>query len=65
MLKLANPNKIVIGHLNINSLRNKFEALQDMVGESTDVLLVSESKLDHRFPEGQFTMNGFHSVKTE
>ena len=53
-LKLANPNKIVVGHLSINSIRNKFEDLQDMIGESIGVLLISESKLDHLFPEGQF-----------
>ena len=32
-----------------------------MVVESIDVLLISESKLDHSFPEGHFLINGFHS----
>ena len=33
-LKLRNPNKIMIGHLNINSIRNKFECLKDIIGEN-------------------------------
>ena len=30
-LRLSNINKVMIGHLNINSLRNKFEMLIDIV----------------------------------
>ena len=57
MLKLQNPNKIVIGHLHINSIRNKFEFLKETVGENIDILLVSESKIDGTFPIDQFTMH--------
>ena len=32
-LKPANPKKIVVGHLNINSIRNKFESLKDLIGK--------------------------------
>ena len=61
MLKLQNPNKIVIGHLNINSIRNKFEFLKEIVGKNIDILLVSESKIDDTFPIGQFTMQHYHT----
>ena len=59
-LKLDNPNKIVIGHLNINSIRNKFLFLKEIVDSNIDIFLVSETKLNDTFPDGQFTMDGFH-----
>ena len=37
-----NPNCIIIGHLNINSIRNKFKMLKEVVGNKTDILLISE-----------------------
>ena len=47
---------LVIGHLNINSLRNNLKLL---VKNSLDVFMVSEAKLDETFPESQFLMDGF------
>ena len=44
--------------MNINSIR-KFQSLKYIVGENIDILLISESKLNESFPEGQFHMNGF------
>ena len=52
-------NRLVTGHLNINSLRNKFDSLTLLVKNSLDVFMISETKLDETFPEGQFLMNGF------
>ena len=60
-LKLSNPNKILLGHLNINSVRSKFECLRDIINNNIDILLISETKLDVTFPVGQFLINGFHS----
>ena len=54
-------NKLIFGHLNINSLRNKFHLLNEEVNGSTDILMVSETKLDDSFPHGQFLIEGFHS----
>ena len=58
-IKLKNANKIVIGHLNINSLRNKFECLKYLIGENIDIFLVSETKLNESFPDTQFIIDGF------
>ena len=52
-------NRLVTGHLNINSLRTKFDSLTLLVKNSLDVFMISETKLDETFPEGQFLMNGF------
>ena len=59
MFKIESPNKLIIGHLNINSIRNKFECLFDIVG-NIDIFLISESKLNNSFPNGQFLKDGFH-----
>ena len=55
-VRLKNPNRIVLAHLNINSLRNNFDAL---VSGNVDVLVLSETKIDESFPEGQFKIPGF------
>ena len=37
-------NKIIMGHLNINSLRNKFELLSSLIGGKIEILMISETK---------------------
>ena len=54
-------NKLIFGHLNINSIKNKSDLLSEQVKGYIDVLVVSETKLDDSFPEGQFLIEGFHS----
>ena len=54
-------NKLIFGHLNINSLRNKFDLLSEQVKGSIDILMVSGTELDDSFPESQFLIEGFHS----
>ena len=44
--KIANYNRIVIAHLNINSLRNKFDSLRAMISENIDILVITEPKID-------------------
>jgi len=51
-------NKIIIGQLNINSIRNKFTSIRSTI-ENTDVFLVSETKIDESFPTSQFIIPGF------
>ena len=49
--RIRNPNKIIIENLNINSLPNKFEQLKDIVMQHTDILVLTETKLDDTFSE--------------
>ena len=58
-LKLKNSNKVITGHVNINSLRNKFELLTEIVGEKVDLLMISETKLDSSFPNAHFYMKSY------
>ena len=52
-LRLENPNRIMIGQLNINSIRNKFETLTSLMINEINVLLLSETKSDEMFPLNQ------------
>ena len=60
-IRHSNVNKLTFGHLNINSLRNKFDQLIEMVKGFVDIFLISEPKLDDSFPEGQLIIDGYHA----
>ena len=45
-LHVRNFNKIIVGHLNINSIRNKFDFLAYQLKGNIDMLMISETKLD-------------------
>ena len=45
--------------MNINSLRNKFDALKTIISGKIDILVITESKLDESFPTNQFLIEGF------
>ena len=48
-----------MGHLNINSIQNKFDALSLTVKNNVDILMISETKLDYSFPTAQFLLHCF------
>ena len=48
--RLQNPKNIVVGHLNVNSLRNKSEAVEELVQNKVDICFLSETKIDETFP---------------
>ena len=50
-------SRIVVAHLNINSLKNKFDYLIEKITGNIDILMISETKLDNSFPTGQFLIN--------
>ena len=55
------PEKTNVGHLTINSIRNKFDALSFIIGTNIDILLISETKLDDYFSSAQFRLKGFYT----
>ena len=59
-LRFSNINKVIIGHLNINSLRNKFKMLMDIIKGNINILIVSETKIDDYFPLSQFCIHGYN-----
>ena len=54
-----NVSKIIVAHLNINCLRNKFHSLISQITGSTDIIMISETKLDESIPIGQFIVERF------
>ena len=58
-MKIHFPDKLIIAHLNINSIKNKFDSPSFMVENNADILLISGTKLDDSFPSGQFKTCGF------
>ena len=45
--------------MNINSIRNKFDSLVDIIKDNIDILMILETKVDDSFPDGQFFLDGF------
>ena len=62
-----NLNELVVTHLNINLIRNKFEALLKNVSGEVNLLMISETKIDESFPKRQFWIKALVIlfVKTE
>ena len=58
-LTTKNSDKIIIGHLNINFIENKFSLLVSLVKDKLDIFMVSETKIDDSFPENQFIIEGY------
>ena len=60
-IRTSNINRLLFGHLSMNSLRTKFDFLCKQIEGSIDVFMISEWKLDDSFPHGQFFTEGFHT----
>ena len=57
-IRIKNANRLIIGHLNVNSLGNKFGMLEELIKDKIEIFLISETKLDSSFPRGQFVIKG-------
>ena len=58
-LRLKNINKLVICHLNINWLSNKFDQLKLIIKNKVNILVITETKLDSSLPDSPFIIDGF------
>ena len=58
-MRLKNLHNVIIGNLNINSLRFKFDQLKLLLIDNIDILVLTESKLDESFPSQQFNIEGY------
>ena len=63
--RLKNPNRLLIAQLKINSLRNKFDSLVQMLHNNLDILLISETKVDSSFPTAQFQIEGYTTYRLD
>ena len=53
-------HKIVVGQININSVRKKLYLPMATVAGNIDILLVTETKIDFTFLVNQFDHNGYN-----
>ena len=60
-IRRKNLNRPVIGHININFLERKFDALKLFIEDKLDVLVVTETKIDDSYPTSQFGIKGFET----
>ena len=61
--RLDYPKNVIFGHLNINSLRNKFESISELITGKFDIFLINETELDASFPSNHFAMSGYKFVR--
>ena len=64
-IKLKNVNRLVISHLNINSIRNKFEPLKNIIKGNLDILVLTETKIDESFPNQEFRIDGYTPIRLD
>ena len=58
-INIINANRQILAQLNINSLRNKFDALTLIIKDKVHILVCTETKLDDFFTDAKFSIVGF------
>ena len=64
-MKRKKPKNIFLGHLNISSIKNKFESVWELIKDTFGKFLLSETKLDSSFPDDQFSILGYRIVRKD
>ena len=55
--RYLHPHNLIVCHLNINSLSNKFQSINPLLYDKTvDLLFLSETKLDESYPSNMFSV---------
>lgn len=60
-IRSENNRKLDFAHLNINSIWNEFEFLDEQMKGNVDVSVISEAEIDDSIPLGNFLMEDFIS----
>ena len=58
-IKAKHPKNLFFGHLNVNSIRNKFVSIEEVIKRTFGIFLISETKIDYSFPNVQFKFEGY------
>ena len=58
-VRIENPSRTIFGQININSIRNKFDLLMNIIKNEIDVFMISKTKIGNSFSICQFTMKGY------
>ena len=63
--RLQNPKNVTIGHLNVNSIRNKIFAVEELIKNNIDICLLTETKIDDTFPNQQFNISNYRIMRKD
>ena len=58
-LRQRNLNGFLLAHINIKSVRNKFDQFVSSIKNNIDIVMISETKIDNSFPTAQFHIEGY------
>ena len=64
-LRSKHSKNALLECLNVNSLQNKFKLLNELIKDTFDIFLMSESRLDPSFSDSQFLIPGYHKEKID
>ena len=64
-LRSEHPKNLLLGHLNINSVRDKFESTNELIRNNFDIFVITESKLDSSFADSQFHVPGYRLFRKD
>ena len=53
-IRSEHPKSLFFGQLNMNSIGNKFDSVQEIIQNTFDIFLACETKIDSSFPNQQF-----------
>ena len=54
-VRIENLSRIIFGRININSIRNKFDLLINIIKNEMDIFMISETRIGNSFSISQFT----------
>ena len=60
-----NAKNVTICALNVNSLRNKIGAVQELITNNIDICLLSQTKIDENFPNQQFNISNYKTFRRD
>ena len=60
------PKNLIFGHININSIRYKFDTLREILDKNdVDILVIEETKLDVTFSSALFQHEGYKMYRKD
>jgi exonuclease III len=66
MLRIKDRKRPLIGHININSIRYKFQEIRDLFDRNlVDLFCVSETKIDNTFSDQLFSVDGYKLYRND
>ena len=65
-IRKKHSKNTIIAHVNINSLKNKFFEITDILYDKVpDILFLSETKIDDTYSQNQFSVPGYRVFRND